>query len=461
MALLDRPSLGAQYPTAGPGHRAIPNRLRLLGQGSVLVAAFVIAGILFLGMPAGTASLPDPAMMRLVGRAHNTSAENVAFWSARVAQNPTSSPALVQLASAQLALAGDTADLTGYETAQATAERAVASTPDDSSALLTLARTRAGQHDFAGALALAEQVLAANPVSTGALLAAGDAHLELGEYRSARTYYDQVAAVTGGVAPVVSRYARLEAITGSIDEAASLARQALVDAGDIDLRAPDAAFYWFQLASFEFATGDPGAARRHLGSALSIDPQHPGSRELLAKTLVALGDEPAAIALYEELVDGGGAADLHGALAMLYDRAGRADEAAAERAIGLTIAYESADRFPAERRHLIGFLADNDPQQALRLAELDLAERQDVFSHAWYAWALFNAGRVDEAAEAIEPALAYGTQDAWLLYQAGSIKAAAGETEAARRLLQSALDLNPFFDIGHAAEAERLLDSLS
>lgn len=453
---------GSPGPTGTASSGGRPRSVRTVAQGGILLVAALAAGALFLGVPAtgGGTDLPDPAAMAFLGSAHNTSAENVRFWQARVDRSPRSAPALTQLANAQLALAADTGDLSGYETAQATATRAVNLTPDQPAALLTLGRSLAGQHNFASALRLADKVLANNPVNVGALIAAGDAHLELGDYPAARANYDRAAELTGGGAAILSRFARLEAAVGSLDEATTLARRALIEASEIDLRNADAAFYWFQLASYEFATGDPAAAESHLRDALAIDPTHPGSAELLAKTLVALGDDDAAIELYEQMVDGGGAADLHGELATLYERAGRPDIARRHIDLGLAAAA-TADRFPAERRHLIGFLAEHDPAEALRLAELDLAARQDVQSHAWYAWALFHNGRLDEAAAAIGPALAFGTEDALLQYHAGEIMAAVGDTAAAQRLLSAALDLNPTFDIEDAARAAELLDELA
>lgn len=431
-------------------------------QGGVLVAALLAAGALFWGMPAAgdDTGLPDPMDMKLLGTAHHSSAENVSFWAARVDESPRSAPALTQLANAQLALAGDTGDLAGYEVAERTAARAVELTPDQPGAILALAHSLSGQHDFAGALQLAERVLTDNPVSVSALLAAGDAHLELGDYGAARATYDRAAELTGGGAAILSRYARLDATVGSIDDARSFAQRALAEAGDIDLRNADAAFFWFQLASYDFATGDPAAAEANLRAALLIDPTHPGSIELLARTLTALGRDDEAIALYEQMVAGGGAADLHGELAALYRRAGRTADAEHQIELGLAAAAATADRFPAERRHLVGFLAEHDPAEALRLAELDLAARQDVQSHAWYAWALFRNGRTADAAVAIGPALAFGTEDALLRYHAGEILAAAGDTVTARDLLTSALELNPTFDVEDADRARELLAEL-
>ena len=438
----------------------MPNHPLLRRAAASVLPLMLIAssGFLLVGKPGGDAStLPDPDAMAVLGDDRRSSQDIVRFWEERVAGAPNVALNLTSLAAAQLTLAGDTGDLAGYETAEQTALQALQLTPDDPTSLLTLANTEAGQHRFAEALDLAEKVLDEDPTSERALLASGDARLELGDYQGARTAYELAVAEVGEVPAMLSRMARLEATVGRLDNARHLARRALIDVAGYDLRHTDAAFYWFQLASYEFALGHHTAARDLLRSALDIDPGNLGALELLAHVLAAEGDDIGAIAVYEDLVGQRPAADLHGELAKLYRRAGRDAEADRQVTLGLAVAAATADRFPAERRHLIGFLSDHDPEEALRLAALDLSERQDVLSHAWYAWALFRTGDVVGALAAIEPALAYGTEDARLLYQAGAIHLAAGDRAGAADLLRRSLDLNPGFDVVHAAEARRLL----
>ena len=76
-------------------------------------------------------------------------------------------------------------------------------------------------------------------------------------------------------------------------------------------------------------------------------------------------------------------------------------------------------------------------------------------------WLSFvETGRIDEAQSAAVAALAQGTEDATLLYHAGMIAAAAGDSTAARSLLTKALALNPLFSPTQATMARRTLDSL-
>ncbi len=85
--------------------------------------------------------------------------------------------------------------------------------------------------------------------------------------------------------------------------------------------------------------------------------------------------------------------------------------------------------------------ADNgDPGRAVSMAAGELASRKDVYGWDAYAWVLYRAGRVSEAADAARQSLAKGTQDPVLGAHAGLIFAAAGNSDASR-LLRSAADM--------------------
>jgi len=83
-------------------------------------------------------------------------------------------------------------------------------------------------------------------------------------------------------------------------------------------------------------------------------------------------------------------------------------------------------------------------------------ERDDLYTEDTCAWALYRAGRLDEAEAASRKALALGTPDARLLHHAGAIRLARGD-RTGLALVRRALRLNPGFDLTGAAEAKRLL----
>jgi Flp pilus assembly protein TadD len=101
-----------------------------------------------------------------------------------------------------------------------------------------------------------------------------------------------------------------------------------------------------------------------------------------------------------------------------------------------------------------------DPARALSLATAELVIRKDVYGYDAYAWALLAAGRPAEADTAMAAALAFGTKDAKLMYHAGMIAAALGDTNRARTNLQAALTLDPSFDPLQVQRARETLAGL-
>jgi tetratricopeptide (TPR) repeat protein len=66
------------------------------------------------------------------------------------------------------------------------------------------------------------------------------------------------------------------------------------------------------------------------------------------------------------------------------------------------------------------------------------------------AWALYRAGKFDEALGLIDTALSSGVRDARLYHQAATIHSAAGATESGEVLLRRAAEINPHYEAFHA-----------
>ena len=71
----------------------------------------------------------------------------------------------------------------------------------------------------------------------------------------------------------------------------------------------------------------------------------------------------------------------------------------------------------------------DDPSRALELAQAEISGRKDVYGYDALAWALLANHRPAEADTAMTTALAFGTHDAKLLYHAGMIAAALGDSD--------------------------------
>ena len=96
-------------------------------------------------------------------------------------------------------------------------------------------------------------------------------------------------------------------------------------------------------------------------------------------------------------------------------------------------------------RELVFYYADHthNPAEALRIAELEVAARHDVFTLDAHAWALYVNRRYAAAEKEIEKALLVGVRDARLQYHAGAIALKLNHRAQARLYWRQSLELNP------------------
>ncbi len=430
--------------------------------GALLVAAALIAGTALLrDDPApATVQLPDPQLMAANGYGFDPLPDVAAMWRDRVHEDPGDYLSRTQLGRTLISLARETGDLELYVRAEDQLRIAATDAPNDAATQTGYASSLSAQHEFDHALRVLARLEAERPDDLGVQASIADVHLDLGDYDPAFAAIDDLTDELPDSMATLSRQARVAALTGHNEDAVEYARRALLQAANIGLRPADAASAWFSLAFFQYQAGQVDEAESSLRSGLTIDEGHLPSRELLGKVLVAQGRLDEAATYYEDLVAATPAADLHGLLAEVYDALGRDDESDEQVDLGLAIAEEQVGRYPAERRHLAGFFADTDPQRFLELMEEDVATREDIGGLDLLAWARYLNDDLDGAQEAMERAMALGTQDASVLFHAGMIEAAAGDEDAAEDLLSSALELNPGFDLGDVALAEATLEDL-
>ena len=384
----------------------------------------------------------------------------VAFWRQRIEEQPADYLSATNLAKALIGEARKTGDKALYNEAETTARTALKLSPTYEPALLAVSAARSANHDFEASLTTIEDVLTRNPTSLGALAARADANFELGNYPLARQQLSELAAAVPNEAALASRLAKQHTVEGRGADAVRLAAQAVLAASEQDYELTEAAFFRFQLGHFLYQSGDVERAGKAVDAALHIDPDHLPSLELKAKVLVARDRLDEAAGAYEALIRRGPAADLHGELAKVYRAVGRTADADAQVERGISLGIESIASFPAERRHLAGFFADFDPPRALEVALADFETRKDIGAYDTLAWAYYVNGRYQDAAQTITGALAQGTQDAALHYHAGMIAKAVGDTPTARRYLESALTINPRFDLTQAPLARDTLTFL-
>jgi tetratricopeptide (TPR) repeat protein len=384
----------------------------------------------------------------------------IGTWSANLERDPADFIAAVNLADLYLARAHVTAAPDDYDRALRAVETALETDASLVGARELRARIMFASHDFIGAEMAASDVLADHPGLPQALATLGDARLELGDYDGAADAYRPIADPPS--APVLARQARLAAITGSLDRARALAADAVTLAeADPDASDVQRSFYQLLQGALAFQAGDLPAALAAYRETVDASPESPQALAGLGRAQAATGDLAGAIGSYERAANIRPEPSILAVLGDLLSVAGRTEDAEArfEQVRGIAAIGAEEGLF---NRSIVLFLADHGESvdEVVALAEAELEVRTDVYGFDAYAWALYAAGRFDEADAAMAQARAHETEDALLDYHAGMIAAALGKTEYATDLLRAALKRNPAFDVSGAERARSTLADL-
>lgn len=404
-----------------------------------MTSAF-IASVLLLAAPPPAVPV-TPAQQRI------TAAE------AAARRDPKAVPPRVDLAMALARRARETSDPAFYARALEVLAQAEALAPGDYQVGRTRVWVALGQHRFADAR---DEAKALNKKAPDDLLVyglLGDAHLELGEYEEAEDALQWMMNLRPGNVPVLTRGAYLRELIGDVDGALEFMGDAFERTSPDEVE--DRAWIATQMAHLYLATGRVAQAETVAQKALELFPQYHYALAQMAAVRTAQGRHDDAVGLlrqrYAQAPHPENLYDVGRALL----RAGRADEAKAAFAEFEQKARGEMNGADNCNRELSAYYVDEAgrPDEGLRVAELELARRRDLFTRAAHAWALQAVGRAVEARKEMDDVLAVGIKDARLLYQAGVIAERAGDRAAAARYLDESLRVNASSE--RAADAKR------
>lgn len=283
--------------------------------------------------------------------------------------------------------------------------------------------------------------------SKEARLLAADLARERGDVDAARGAY----AALSRDWDVLVRLAWLAARFG--DDAQAEALYAEAEEGLSALELPAYAFLERERGLLALLRGRHEDAAAHYARAERALPGDWRTADLQAEWLGAEGRFDEAIAAYQALLARAPRPEFAQALGDLFRRSGRPERAAPWHAQALAGYLASVERGEVQYlHHLAGYYADvdEDGEAALPFAARDLQLRPNFLAADQYAWALYRAGRYDEAKAASEPVLAAGAADAALLVHAALIRLATGDALQGRALLARAAAVNPRYEAFHA-----------
>ena len=436
-------------------------RTRIIAAGGLALLMFAGGAVLmssealFGAEPEARRPVPTLAVTEAAVRADIDA--TIAAIQERVRSGAAGASDFASLGSAYLQKARATADPTYYRLSGRALNKALRFQPENLPALLGMGELALGRHDFSAARRWGQRVLAMDAHNASAYGILGDAAVELGRYRDAFHFYQEMIDLR----PSLSSHARVSyarELTGDVAGAIASMKRAVVAGAT----AADTSWAHNQLGDLYLNSGRLGAAQREYRTALAIAPDFVPPDAGLGRVEAARGSTTKAIRRYEAIVDRYPLPQYVTTLGDLYAVNGR--NAEARRQYELVVAqgklFESAGVIPDVEVTL--FLADqgNDPRSAVRLARAQYAERPSVRVADALGWSLFKSGRYTAAQKLSVEALRLGTRDASYHYHAGMIAKAQGDQKAARRHLSRALEINPHFSVLDSVRAERVLAAL-
>jgi len=405
--------------------------------------------------------------------AQNPTDANIRSLQLRVRMYPSDFKAYDQLGAAYIQKGRETADAGYYELAKAALNKSLDLVSSDlaaASAKTHMAVVAMAEHQFDEALSWAQEALALGSGDPSPWAIVGDALTDLGEYdRAAEAYArlrDPIQPENESTALAYereSRVAYLRFLRGDAQGAIKLMRDAIALATTLRLPAENVAWSEYQLGEICFKSGDIPDAEHAYRTGLLIDPNSYRNLAGLGEVRTAQERYSEAIALYQKAL---AVVPFPAFAAALYDldmQAGRPADARKQLELIEFIAKLNPINERLFYRELALIYADHSLKlkESVELAKKELEVRHDVYTWDILAWVLYKNGRIREAAEAMEKALAPGTADALLDFHGGMIEFQLGDLDGAKTLLGRALALNPHFHMVYPGQARKTLTQLA
>jgi tetratricopeptide (TPR) repeat protein len=366
-------------------------------------------------------------------------------------KQPNRYQAYNDLALAFVRRARETGDNSYYEQARAAIANSLQIEPENFEAEQAQVDLQLAEHRYRPALELAR---ALNYRMPDAVLIWGymaEAEAALGDYQQAEEAAQWMMNLRPGNLPAYLTGADLRQDWGDIDGAEEYLSKALQQTPPFETE--ETAWILTRMARLLRQSGRPDTAEALLQKALKTFPDYYLSLEELAEIRLDQHLYPKAVELLEKRNQSFPSPSSQLLAARAYEGGGRLADAAK-----MYAEFESGARAQGAlsddaNSDLITYYADHahQPQEALRIARLEMQNRHDVWALDAYAWALYANSQYAEADQQIEKALAFGTRDAVLYYHAGAIEAAFGKRAEASRYMQASLDLNPTSEVSETA----------
>lgn len=341
---------------------------------------------------------------------------------AELSSKPESSDLYNTLAMAMAQRARETADPAFYDEALKQLEKSFKLQPANFEGMKVKTWVLLGQHRFAEGLALAQQLNKKAPDDVQVYGFLADAHIELGNYAEAEKAAQWMLDLRPGNVPGLTRGAYLRELFGDIDGAIDFMRRAYTRIRPEETE--DRAWVLTHIGHLQLMRGDKAAAEQAIRSALALFPDYHYALGKLGKIKQAQQKYAEAAEIFDKRYTVAPHPENLYDVAVGLHKAGRAEAAKQKFAEFEAAARKEMDGVDNANRELIFYYLDfgAKPAEALKIAEREIARRQDVHTRDAYAWALYRSGKHQEAAEQMRKALGVGLKEPEMLERASAIE---------------------------------------
>ena len=340
----------------------------------------------------------------------------------RIAHQPDRVANYDALAMAYARRARETSDVAYYTKAEEILQQAFKIAPDDFEAAKVQTWLLLGRHEFAQALDAASKLNKKMPDDVLVYGYLADANTELGQYPQAVESIQWMLNMKPGNIPALTRAAYQRELHGDTAGAIELMLRAHDSTPFQELE--DRAWILTQVAHLYLLQGDVKNAEMYATGALGLFPGYHYAQGTLAQVRMTQKRYDEAVTLLEARVKTAPHAENIYALGEALERAGRHEEAAKAFAQFEPLALRESVITDNANHELIAYYVDfaKQPENAMKIADLELSRRKDVFTLDCHAWALAANGKYADADAEIRKALAVGVKDPRILEHARVIE---------------------------------------
>jgi tetratricopeptide (TPR) repeat protein len=383
--------------------------------------------------PSGQAAVQQdtPAQQRIAGA------------QLQIRTDPKKVQAYNELALAFLRRARETADPRYLKDADAALSQGLKLDSTDFQLRRTQIALMLSRHEFAQARDRATVLNHRTPDDVMTYGYIAEADIALGNYPEAETNAQWMMNMRPYNTPALLVGAKLRALYGDAHGAIDFLNRAYSQTSPAEVE--DLAWIANQIASIQIESGQSDAAAQTLEGAEQVFPRYPYTMENLARVRMAQSRANDALQLWMQATLSDHDPHTLYELARAQEAAGQAKEARATYAEFEKLASEPGRATDASRLDLILMYAESPATtpDALKLAQQEIAARQDVWTLDAYAWALYANAKYQDSDAAVQNAIAVGIQSAQIFDHAGHIAQKLNHNADATKYFLLSIQSNP------------------